>query len=242
MMLRILAVAMLGTVVGLAATAGFSQADERLVRIEAGLLPPINWRGEARVTMALLDRMAYYQAPGVSLAVLDKGMLVCARAWGVARAGGAQAVTPDMMFQAGSVSKTVAALLALHLASAGRFRVDDPVNAHLKEWKLPDSEAGSAQPVLIRHLLSHSAGLTSNTYRGVPPRLASPCHARPAPGQGGGRDPARGQSGPSGTSVRLLEQRVPRARAAPDRRVRHAVRRAGPPAPVWPARHVEQHL
>lgn len=170
MMLRILAVAVLVTVAGLAvAAAGYPQADERLVRIETGLLPPINWKGEARATMALRERMAYYQAPGVSLAVLDKGTLVCARAWGVARAGGAQAVTPDTMFQAGSVSKTVAALLALHLASAGRFRVDDPVNAHLKEWKLPDSESGGAQPVLIRHLLSHSAGLTPNTYRGVPP-------------------------------------------------------------------------
>ncbi len=35
-----------------------SAADERLARIDAGLLPPINWKGERPATMTLRDRMA----------------------------------------------------------------------------------------------------------------------------------------------------------------------------------------
>jgi hypothetical protein len=60
--------------------------------------------------------MAHYKAPG--LAVLDKGGLAAVRGreW---RAGGPQAVMADTAFQARSVSKTVAELLVLHLASGG---------------------------------------------------------------------------------------------------------------------------
>jgi CubicO group peptidase (beta-lactamase class C family) len=73
------------------------------------------------------------------------------------------------LFQAGSISKTVTALLVLNLASEGCLRLDDPVNAHLKSWKLPDSEAGGHEIVAIRHLLSHSAGLAPITYPAVQP-------------------------------------------------------------------------
>lgn len=83
---RVFAIAALVVVIGLAVgTARSLHTDERLARIETGLLLPINWKGEPRATMPLRDRMAHYQAPGVSLAVLDKGGLAAVRGWGVAR-------------------------------------------------------------------------------------------------------------------------------------------------------------
>lgn len=47
------------------------QVDARIARIEAGLLPPIVWKGKTRVGMPLKERMAHYQVPGVSVAVVE---------------------------------------------------------------------------------------------------------------------------------------------------------------------------
>ena len=154
--------------------AGSPPVDERIARVEAGLLPPILLKGEPRVGMSLQDRMAHYKVPGISIAVVDAGALVWARSWGVVHSGQSGVVTPESMFQAGSISKTVAAMLTLRLASQGRLALDDPVNNHLKSWKLPASDQGGAQEVTIRHLLTHSAGLTPVTYLGVEPTSRVP--------------------------------------------------------------------
>lgn len=53
--------------------------------------------------------------------------------------------------------------------SLGRLGLDDPVNARLKSWKLPDSAAGGSQAVTVRHLLTHTAGLNPVVYLGVEP-------------------------------------------------------------------------
>ena len=152
-----------------AAAVNAQQVDMRIARIEAGLLPPILWKGEPRVGQPLKDRMVQIQVPGVSVAVVDNFAPAWARGWGVVRAGDAGVVTSDTLFQAGSASKTVAALLALRLVSRGRIGLDDPVNTRLTSWKLPDSSAGGEQAVTIRHLLSHSAGLTPVTYPALDP-------------------------------------------------------------------------
>jgi len=154
--------------------AGPPRADARVARIEQGLLPPILFKGEARTGLALKERMARHEAPGVSLAVVDGGVVAWARGWGVVRNGETAPVTADTLFQAGSISKTVTALLTLRLVGQGRLALDDPVNARLKSWKLPDSGAGGEQPVTIRHLLTHSAGLSPAVYLGVEPAGSIP--------------------------------------------------------------------
>jgi CubicO group peptidase (beta-lactamase class C family) len=58
---------------------------------------------------------------------------------------------PDEQFQAGSISKPVAALTALRL---GAVDLDADVNAQLRSWQLPDGDG-----VTPRQLLSHTAGL-----------------------------------------------------------------------------------
>jgi CubicO group peptidase (beta-lactamase class C family) len=47
--------------------------------------------------------------PAVSVAIIDEGRFTAAGAWGVTVAGGTEPVTIDTIFQAGSVSKPVAA-------------------------------------------------------------------------------------------------------------------------------------
>lgn len=47
-------------------------------------------------------------------------------------------VTPHTLFQAGSISKPVAAA-ALALAECGKLALDDDVHQKLRSWKVPDN-------------------------------------------------------------------------------------------------------
>ena len=50
------------------------------------------------------------QIPGLSLAIIQDGKIVKAKGYGVTEKGGDIPVTPSTLFQAGSISKPVAAL------------------------------------------------------------------------------------------------------------------------------------
>ena len=136
----------------------------RIERVENGLLPPILLQGQEPRRMSLRERLAHYQVQGLSVAVIDDFEIAWARGYGVVRAGSQQAVTTETLFQAGSISKPVAALVALRMVAAGRVALGDPVNDHLSSWQLPDSPAGGPEPVRLHHLLTHSAGLEPHTF------------------------------------------------------------------------------
>jgi CubicO group peptidase (beta-lactamase class C family) len=70
------------------------------------------------------------------------------------------------LFQAGSISKPVAALGALRLVEDGRLSLDDDVNRRLKGWKLPENDFTKDEKVTLRRILSHSAGLTVHGFPG----------------------------------------------------------------------------
>ena len=111
-------------------------------------------------------QMARRQIPGLSLAIIQDGRVVEARAYGVTDAGGGAAVTPSTLFQAGSISKSVAALGALHLVEQGKLTLDGDVNTTLTSWKVPASGFTSVTPITLRRLLSHTAGLTVHGFPG----------------------------------------------------------------------------
>lgn len=69
-------------------------------------------------------------------------------------------------FQAASISKTVNALGVLKLVQAGRLALDDPVNNHLKSWKLPDNARTAKTPVTIRMLLNYTGGISVPGFEG----------------------------------------------------------------------------
>jgi CubicO group peptidase (beta-lactamase class C family) len=148
--------------------------DARIARVERGLLPGIVITGEPQEGMRLADRMAFYATPGVSVAVINGGAIEWARGYGVAEAGGSTPVTPRTRFQAASISKPVASLAALLLVSQGRLSLDEPVNARLDSWKVPENEFTAKVPVTLRRLLSHTAGLTVHGFGGYPAGSPTP--------------------------------------------------------------------
>lgn len=109
--------------------------------------------------------MARRQLPGLSLAIIQDGKIE-ARAYGVIEKGGTIPVTPATLFQAGSISKPVAAAGALRLVEQGKLSLDAPVNDYLTSWKVPASRFTESKPVTLAGILSHTAGLTVHGFPG----------------------------------------------------------------------------
>ncbi|MFD0203600.1 MULTISPECIES: serine hydrolase [Saccharothrix] len=116
--------------------------------------------------------MAEHHVPGVSIAVIDDGRLVATHTYGELAAGGG-AVTPDTLFQVGSISKHVAALAALRLVAEGVLDLDGDVNRHLTSWRVPYPAAGSA-PVTPRLLMANLSGLSPTSNEPYHPAKALP--------------------------------------------------------------------
>ena len=124
-------------------------------------------RARTREPAPLEARMLEMKVPAVSVAFIENGKVKWARAYGEKVAGSGQAVLPETKFQAGSLSKAVAAAGALRLLEQGQLSLDDDVNVRLRSWKVPPRAGGaSSEIVTLRRLLSHTAGLTVSGYRG----------------------------------------------------------------------------
>ena len=114
----------------------------------------------------IVSQMALRHVTGLSIAVIDGGRIVTARAYGVTDSAGGARVDTTTLFQAGSVSKSVAALGVLRLVEQKKLNLDTDVNATLRTWKLPPSEFTATKPVTLRGLLSHTAGTTVHGFGG----------------------------------------------------------------------------
>jgi CubicO group peptidase (beta-lactamase class C family) len=161
-----------GTLIAHAQELTASQRLDRIARVENGLLPPFITANTK--PMRLTDRMQHHGVPGLSAAVVDRGQLVWAQAWGVTQAGQAAPLTTDTQMQAASISKAVSAVAALRLVDQGKLGLDVDLNTLLRAWQIPPGAQTADKPVTLRRVLSHSAGLTVSGFLGYGPGIAVP--------------------------------------------------------------------
>lgn len=149
----------------LASPAGAQTVAQRIQAVTGGVPAAVEIQGAPPSRQSLEARMAALHVPGVAIAVIKGGKVEWSRGFGVTRQGG-EPVTADTLFQAGSVSKPVAAMAALAVVQDGRLSLDTDVNKTLKSWRLPDSPLTATTPVTLRALLSHTAGTTVHGFAG----------------------------------------------------------------------------
>lgn len=137
------------------------------VALALGALGSAVARGDS-VDEAVAAQMELHGIPGLGLAVIQDGKIVREQGYGFADLASRAPVTPATLFQAGSVSKPVAALGALHLVDAGKLSLDANVNEALRSWHLPENRFTKDHPVTLRLILSHSAGITIHGFIGYP--------------------------------------------------------------------------
>ncbi|WP_328537485.1 non-ribosomal peptide synthetase [Streptomyces sp. NBC_00344] len=98
--------------------------------------------------------MAEHGIPGATVAVIRGGELVSVESHGVLDARGRQPVTPDTLFAAASITKHLTTFTLLRLIAERGLDLDDDVNRHLVNWRVP----AGGRPVTLRHLVSNLAG------------------------------------------------------------------------------------
>lgn len=143
-----------------------------IAAVENGLSPEILIEGDQ--TWTIQERMSHYGVPGVSLAIINNFEIEVVKAYGIMDSTSREWVTPATLFQAGSISKPVAAYGALKLVEEGKLSLEENVNKYLISWKLPDNEFTNEKPIALKNLLNHSGGVTVHGFLGYRPGLEVP--------------------------------------------------------------------
>ena len=133
---------------GTAAKKSREDVGAREKRVEEGLEPVDVRKGEPPLKLDLAAMMSTFNDPGMSVAVIDGYKIAWAKGYGVAEPGGRVPVTTRTLFQAGSISKPVAAAAMLALVEQGKLSLDEDVNLKLKTWKVPQARSVLKRPVV----------------------------------------------------------------------------------------------
>lgn len=160
-----LALLQTATLLSVGCTQAGTEVEKRIAAVENGLLPAVRIQGRD-TAMALADRMAHYNVPGLSIAVINDGEIEWAAGYGVLDASSKVPVNEATVFQAASISKPVAVAAALRRVQDSTLDLDTDVNTWLSSWQLPSNEFTERQAVTLRGIMSHTAGLTVHGFPG----------------------------------------------------------------------------
>ncbi|WP_412538422.1 serine hydrolase domain-containing protein [Longispora sp. K20-0274] len=115
----------------------------------------------ADLTARLARLIDEHRIPGASVAYSVHGAVTEAAAGVVNRDTGVR-VTPDSVFQMGSVTKLWTATLVQQLVDDGLLDLDEPVRRHLPDLRLADE--GTAAGLTSRDLLRHTTGFAGDIF------------------------------------------------------------------------------
>jgi CubicO group peptidase (beta-lactamase class C family) len=93
------------------------------------------------------------QIPGVSIAVCREGRIVKANGYGRANVELDVPVTPQTIFQTGSVGKQFTSMAVMMLVEEGKIALDDKIVKYIPE------SPGAWKEVTVRQLLTHTSGI-----------------------------------------------------------------------------------
>ncbi len=102
----------------------------------------------------------YYHVPGISYAIEFDGKLLTSRAVGMANLKENKLMNTETRFRVASHSKLFTATAIMELYAEDKLSIDDRVSKHLS-WFKPKN-----RNIRIRHLLTHSSGITRDTEYG----------------------------------------------------------------------------
>ena len=134
--------------------------------IENSLIKNIQIKGDSIQKFNILERMEYYKVPGVSIAIVENRKIKWAKGYGYANTETGTKVDENTLFQAGSISKPIAALAALKLFENDSLELNKDVNYYLKDWQIPENRFTETKKVTLEKLLTHTAGMTVHGFPG----------------------------------------------------------------------------
>jgi CubicO group peptidase (beta-lactamase class C family) len=140
--------------------------SDHIKAVENGLLPAVVIKGRPVQHANIAERMKALKIRGVSIGAINNYEIEWAKGYGFADLESKRPVETTTLFQAGSISKPVAAVAAMKMVEEGKLALDQDINTFLTTWKVPDNEFTKDNKVTLREILSHSAGLTVHGFSG----------------------------------------------------------------------------
>lgn len=116
----------------------------------------------ARLKEMLDEGTRQFGVPGASLGVWTGDTLSEAAA-GICNIETQVPVTPETLFQIGSITKLYTAALAMQLVEEGKLALDAPLRTLLPDFRVKDESV--AARVTLRHLLSHTSGIMGDYFK-----------------------------------------------------------------------------
>lgn len=101
--------------------------------------------------------LVHFRLPGMTLGLTTPNGLSTVLNFGFAERETHRAITPDTLFEVGSITKVMTAAVIQQLAAEGRFTLDSRVSALRPRVPLPPGNA-----ITVQQLLDHVSGLASD--------------------------------------------------------------------------------
>lgn len=101
--------------------------------------------------------------PGAVVAIIENGDVVLSKGYGLADRASGRAMTNKTLLAAGSLSKNLTSLGVLRLVERGDLALKDRLIDAAPSIEI-DNPWRDRNPILIEHLLEHTAGIEGSTY------------------------------------------------------------------------------
>lgn len=115
--------------------------------------------------MTLIERMEECHTQAISISIIENYKISEVYTYGVKQRRTKEEVTPETLFQAGSISKPVFAVGVLRLVELGILDLDVDVTEYLSNYNVPTYD-NQKHELTLRQILSHHAGLNIHGFAG----------------------------------------------------------------------------
>ena len=111
----------------------------------------------AELEPAIRQAMIEGKIPSASVALISGDKVIWTGAYGESNLWARTPATTNTVYLIGSTFKTMSTVALLQQMEKGKFKLDDPVNDYLTEFKIQNEDPKN--PVRFRHLFTHTSGL-----------------------------------------------------------------------------------
>ena len=111
----------------------------------------------SRIDSVVKAEMTRQKIPGVGVAVIKGGEVMLAKGYGEANVEHHVPVTPETVFESGSVGKQFTSAAVMLLVQDGKIALTDSITKYF-----PNAPA-SWKGITVRHLLTHTSGIPDYT-------------------------------------------------------------------------------
>lgn len=129
--------------------------EDKVNFIENNLISSIQIHGKGIEKKNIYDRMKYYKVPALSIAIINDRKVEWTKAYNFSSEG---LINQETLFQGASISKPIAAVIALSLMQNNILTLDGNIDL--------DYPFIRNKNVTVRHLLSHTSGYNLPNFEG----------------------------------------------------------------------------